>query len=78
MTQETGFSSWLRDRMGAKNISGATLAKRLSVAPPTVYTWMSGASEPWSAQHGPLAEALGVTIDEIRAAIGADGDRNDE
>lgn len=67
---EQRFAAWLVDRMGEQNLSASTLARRLSLTPTTVRKWLDGESEPHPINRAALAEALGVTIDELRHAMG--------
>ena len=64
------FADWLQERLGERNLSGRTFARRLGLSTMTVYNWLRGESTPHSVNHAALAEALGITIDELRRAIG--------
>ena len=56
----------LRDAMGYTQLS---LAIKLGVTPSTVYNWERGTAEPRARQLGQLADALGVTADEVLKAL---------
>lgn len=45
------------------------LAVKLGVTPSTVYNWERGTAEPRARQLGLLAQALGVTADEVLASL---------
>ncbi len=45
------------------------LAVRLGITPSTVYNWERGTAEPRARQLGDLAQALGVTADEVLASL---------
>jgi len=62
------FDVWLGAALARLNLSGATLARRLSLPREIVYDWMHGLSLPESTVYPDLAEALGITISEVRRA----------
>ena len=45
------------------------LAIKLGVTPSTVYNWERGTAEPRARQLGQLADALGVTADEVLKSL---------
>ena len=63
------FDVWLRDAMAKRTLSAPTLAKRLNLPPSTVADWLHGAARPDGDVVAALAEALGVTIAELRRAL---------
>lgn len=70
MPDRTTFPTWLGGRTDQQHIGTARLAHHLSVSPMTVYKWIHGKSVPWSGLAERLAEVLGVTVEELRAAMG--------
>ena len=55
-----------------REVAGFTqlkLAVKLGVTPSTVYNWERGTAEPRARQLGLLAQALGVTADEVLASL---------
>src|SRR5207245_9121572 len=69
MASDLTFATWLRDRLGEQNLSGATLARRLGVNEGTVFPWLRGSRQPLGSSIPPLAEVLGVTSEALRRAL---------
>lgn len=55
----------LRKLVLAKDLSGAQLAIRLGVSPQAAGRWLRGDSQPRLHRLVPLAEELGVSVDEL-------------
>ena len=64
------FDDWLRTMIARRNLSGATVARRLALPPETVYRWLCGLHVPEESVYPDLAEVLGLTISELRRALG--------
>lgn len=67
---EHPFAPWLRDRLAERQLSADALARRLLLNPLTVRAWLHSKNRPQSIRYVRLAEALEVTIDELRRALG--------
>lgn len=55
------FKQLLRE----KDITGAQLARRINVSVYTVWKWTNGKGEPVAARMIKIADALGVSVEEI-------------
>jgi transcriptional regulator with XRE-family HTH domain len=55
----------IRDLRKLKGWTQVELARHTGVAPSTIYNWEAGRFEPRVSQLRDLADALGVTMDEI-------------
>lgn len=67
----TSFDVWLRTIVADRNLSGATIARRLALPPETVYGWLRGLRPPDESIHAELSEVLGLTISELRRGLRA-------
>ncbi len=63
------FDVWLRTIVADRNLSGATIARRLALPPETVYSWLRGVRPPEESVHAELSEVLGLTISELRRGL---------
>lgn len=63
------FDVWLRTMIAHRNLSGATVARRLALPPETVYSWLYGLRAPEESVYADLSEVLGLTISELRRAL---------
>lgn len=70
-TPPEAFPRWLRNVMGRQGLSAGTLARRIGVPSMKVSAWVLGSRWPEDGEIALLADALGVTIAEARAALGA-------
>lgn len=71
VTTSRSFDIWLLSAMARHNLSGSTLARRLALPHEVVYSWLYGLARPDDGVSGDLADALGVTISELRRALEA-------
>ena len=55
----------LRAALMIAGVTGTQLAEMIGVAQSTVYTWTSARSSPSMAQGRAIADALGMTLDEV-------------
>jgi hypothetical protein len=69
-TRPVAFHAWLREVAGLRGLSGGTLARQIGAPTNRVYGWLLGVYQPDEADVPALAEALGVTIGEVRRALG--------
>jgi len=63
------FHAWLRETAGRRGLSGGTLARHVGRPANHVYGWFLGVYLPDEDDLPALAEALGVTIGEVRRAL---------
>jgi transcriptional regulator with XRE-family HTH domain len=66
---ETAFATWLRAELAARGWTVGVLARRLDIGIASVRAWTKGSRTPASAQLPGLAEALGVPVETIQAAL---------
>ncbi len=63
----------IRELREARGWTRLELAMKLGVTPGTVYNWERGKNEPKATQFRALAEALGVSMEEIDLVPFAEG-----
>lgn len=70
MSGEGDFGAWLAPQLAAKDISQSALARRVGVATGTVGRWINEGRKPLPRTIEPIAQALGVSVDEVLTAAG--------
>lgn len=68
-----GWAAWLNRQLGRLGWNGVDFGSRAHVSHAAVSRWRRGLDRPRAAMAGQIAEALGVTTDEVLAAAGFRG-----
>lgn len=72
MTPKTSFAKYLVKRRNAVGLSMETLAEMIGTSKSNIHYWESGEWVPSAVQVEPLAQALGVSYEDLFARAGHD------